>query len=318
MNLVATGVADPDLASTLAARLARLDRQLDAQKRQEIINQSGDRDLPALIGQLLRSIDPDAQAQWAADKFQLPPGQAPTPDQLDKAEQEMVAAALKPFHNPKLRNLVVTINKTLEQVIDEVTADALLEAGFSAAAKAKAEALVKSFRQFIADHRDELEAIRLLYSQPHRSGLRYRHLKELAAALELPPLSAKPERLWQAHEAVEPAAVKGKGGKPVVNLIALVRHALDPAEPIIPFAQTVEERYRTWLAAKRAAGVTFTPEQRKWLDAIRDHIANSLRVEVDDLDEPPLREMGGLGKAHEVFGEGLPTLLDELNGSLAA
>ncbi|MHB1423320.1 MAG: type I restriction endonuclease subunit R [Gemmataceae bacterium] len=318
MNLVATGVADPDLASTLAARLARLDRQLDAPKRQEIASQAGGQDLPTLIGQLLRSIDPDAQAQRAVEKFLLPPGQTPTTEQLDKVEQEMVAAALRPFHNPKLRNLVVSINKALEQVIDEVTADELMEAGFSAQAKAKVEALVKDFRQFIQDHKDELEAIRLLYSRPYRSGLRYRHLKELAAVLERPPLSAKPERIWRAFEAVEPAAVKGKGGKPVVNLIALVRHALDPAEPIVPFTLTVEERYQAWMAAKRAAGVTFTPEQRKWLDAIRDHIANSLRVEVDDLDEPPLREMGGLGKAHEVFGDQLPILLDELNGSLAA
>jgi type I restriction enzyme R subunit len=159
-----------------------------------------------------------------------------------------------------------------------------LSAGFSGAAKAKAEALVKNFRQFIQDNKDELEAIRLLYSRPHRSGLRYRHLKELAAVLERPPLSARPERIWQAFEATEPAAVKGKGGKPVVNLISLVRHALDPAAPLIPFALTVEERYQQWLTAKQAAGVTFTPEQRKWLDAIRDHIASSLRVEMEDLD----------------------------------
>jgi type I restriction enzyme, R subunit len=266
----------------------------------------------------VKSIEPDAQTQRAIEKFQLPPNQAPTTEQLDKVEQEMVAAALRPFHNPRLRNLVVSINKAMEQVLDEVTQDELQEAGFSAQAKAKTEALVKDFRQFIHDHKDELEAIRLLYSQPYRSGLRYRHLKELAAVLERPPLSARPERLWQAFQSVEPDAVKGKGGKPVVNLIALVRHVLDPAEPIIPFALTVEERYQAWLAAKQAAGVAFTPEQRKWLDAIRDHIANSLRVEVDDLDEPPLREMGGLGKAHEVFGDQLDTMLEELNQTLAA
>ncbi|HLJ91881.1 MAG TPA: helicase-related protein, partial [Gemmataceae bacterium] len=131
MNLVATGVVDPELASTLAVRLARLDRQLDAPKRQEIVSQAGGQDLPALIGQLLRSIDADAQAQRAVEKFQLPPGQVPTPEQLDKVEQEMVAAAFRPFHNPKLRNLVASINKTLEQIVDEVTPDELMEAGFS-------------------------------------------------------------------------------------------------------------------------------------------------------------------------------------------
>ena len=28
----------------------------------------------------------------------------------------------------------------------------------------------------------------------------------------------------------------------------------------------------------------FTPEQRQWLDAIKDHIASSLSIEQDDLD----------------------------------
>ena len=39
----------------------------------------------------------------------------------------MVGAALLPFHNPRLRNLVASINKAMEQVIDEVTFDELLE-----------------------------------------------------------------------------------------------------------------------------------------------------------------------------------------------
>jgi type I restriction enzyme R subunit len=43
-----------------------------------------------------------------------------------------------------------------------------------------------------------------------------------------------------------------------------------------------------------------------------------LRIELDDLEEPPLKQLGGLGKAHEVFGDRLPALLEELNGSLAA
>ena len=32
-------------------------------------------------------------------------------------------------------------------------------------------------------------------------------------------------------------------------------------------------------------GGTVQQEQRRWLDAIKDHIANSLSIEQDDLDE---------------------------------
>jgi type I restriction enzyme R subunit len=318
MNLVATGVADPDVASTVAARLARLDRQLNKDQRQELAGLAGGSDLHALTAQLLQSIDADAQTQKAVENFHLPPGQAPTDQQLDKVEQEMVTAALRPFHNPRLRTRIVEITKALEQVIDEITQDQLLEAGFSPQAKEKAKALVKNFRQFIEDNKEELEAIQLLYSHPHRAGLRYRHVKDLAAALKNPPLSATPERVWQAFEAIEPEKVKAKGGKPLVDLIALVRHALDPALPLAPYAMTVEERFRDWLTEKRGQGLTFTPEQRQWLDAIKDHIAGCLRIEMDDFEDAPFNQFGGLGRAHEVFGGRLNELLDDLNVRLAA
>jgi type I restriction enzyme R subunit len=318
LTMVGAGVVDADLASTLAARLARLDCWLRPADKKKIAEAAGGVELSALVHQLLQSVDADVQTRQAAEKFQLPPGQEPTEEQLAKVEQELVAAALRPFHNPKLRNLILDIARAAEQIIDTVNQDDLLDASFSAQALEKARALTRNFAQFIADHKDELEVIQLLYSRPYRAGLRYRHLKELAEVLKRPPVNATPERLWHAFRAIEPDAVPQWRGKPVVNLIALVRHALDPATPVIPFADTIDERYRAWLAAKEAAGIAFTPQQRQWLDAIKDHIANSLRIEPDDLEEPPLRQLGGLGKAHEVFGDRLEGILDELNTSLAA
>jgi len=51
---------------------------------------------------------------------------------------------------------------------------------------------------------------------------------------------------------------------------------------------------------------------------IRDHIATSLSIELDDLDYTPFNQEGGLGKAHQLFGDQLPKLLEELNEALAA
>ena len=67
-----------------------------------------------------------------------------------------------------------------EQVFDEVNADTLLRAGYDAAARDKARSVVTSFRQFIEDNKDEIEAIQVLYSRPYRQGLRYRQVRELA------------------------------------------------------------------------------------------------------------------------------------------
>ncbi len=40
--------------------------------------------------------------------------------------------------------------------------------------------------------------------------------------------------------------------------------------------------------------------------------------EPEDLELSPINQLGGLGKAHQLFGEQLPKLLEELNNPLAA
>jgi len=69
---------------------------------------------------------------------------------------------------------------------------------------------------------------------------------------------------------------------------------------------------------KGKVGITFTPEQLTWLNLIRDHIATSLSIETQDFDYAPFSQRGGLGKAHQVFGEQLNGMLEELNAVLAA
>ncbi len=104
---------------------------------------------------------------------------------------------------------------------------------------------------------------------------------------------------------MEPDKVKGIGGKKLVDVIAMVRHAIDPNTQLTPVDITVEERYQQWMAEKQSAGVVFTADQRKWLDAIKDHIAASLNIEQDDLEEVPFNTIGGLGRAYELFGDKL-------------
>ena len=90
-------------------------------------------------------------------------------------------------------------------------------------------------------------------------------------------------------------------------------------QPVLePFADTVQNRFLAWLERKVAQDIIFTPEQRAWLELIRDHIATSLSIEPTDFDYAPFSQRGGLGKAHQLFGKELSKLLDELNEALAA
>jgi type I restriction enzyme R subunit len=51
---------------------------------------------------------------------------------------------------------------------------------------------------------------------------------------------------------------------------------------------------------------------------IRDHIATSLEIDMDDFDLTPFAGEGGLAKAAQVFGKELRTIVSELNEVLAA
>jgi type I restriction enzyme R subunit len=51
---------------------------------------------------------------------------------------------------------------------------------------------------------------------------------------------------------------------------------------------------------------------------IRDHIAANLSIDTEDFDYAPFAQEGGLGKVHQVFGDNLSGIIEELNGTLAA
>jgi type I site-specific restriction endonuclease/REP element-mobilizing transposase RayT len=220
LKTVAAGAASDDICSTLAARLTRLDRQADDSQRADIARRADGETLAALIARLLDAIDPDALVEAASCRFESPEKPPkrqdaastwePTKCQLHEIEQQAMQEALRPFHNPKLREAILAVKTALEQVVDEVTKDRLTFARHSKAAREKARTILANFRQFIEEHKDEIEALKILYSRPYRAGLRYRQVKELAEAIRRPPVAAPLERLWQAYEAVEPERVKAK------------------------------------------------------------------------------------------------------------
>ena len=111
LNLVAAGAASDDIVSTLASRLARLEQQVDEDQHARIAQAAGGKDLAALSAGLLHSIDADVTSQQAVEKFNLPSGQEPTEQQIVQVEQERMRAALQPFMNPRLRDVILGANK---------------------------------------------------------------------------------------------------------------------------------------------------------------------------------------------------------------
>jgi type I restriction enzyme R subunit len=312
------GGRDEDTLTTLAARLARLDRELEPAQRQQIITASGGHTPATLAGALLRAFDPDAIAERATGK----PGASPdeiAPEKYEATRQELIATACAPFDKPALRQTLETLKQETEQALDIYTPDEVLEQGFDAAAKAKAAGLVQAFRDYLAQNQAQIDALQILYSRPFKQRLTEPMLKELEKKLRDTHATWTEDRLWDAFAVTAPGKVRGRSqaGR-FADLVALVRFALEQQPVLAPFADSVSERFHEWLMDKATAGAVFTPEQLAWLGLIRDHIATSLSIDPEDFEYTPFGERGGLGKAHQLFGEQLPKLLDELNEVLAA
>jgi type I restriction enzyme R subunit len=307
---ISYGNRDPEVLSTIAGRMARLDRRLTKQDREELEALAGT-SLKEIVLGLVEALDPDRPAEVA--------GPGANAEEIVEARKQLLDEAIAPLaHNPELRQRIVDIRRSYEQLIDEVSADELVSAGYSVDATERARATIDSFRQFIEEHRDEITALQILYSRPQSQRLTYAEVRELANEIGRPPRQWTPERLWHAYEALDRAKVYGSGQRILTDLVQLVRFALEQEDELVPFPERVRERFDAWLLQQENAGREFTPEQLAWLERIRDTIASSLGVSRDDLMDPPFAERGGLGKAYELFGEDLDPLLDELTRELAA
>jgi type I restriction enzyme R subunit len=315
---VALGKRDEDTLTTLAGRLARLERELTREDKKELKELTDGKSLGDLARNLLNACDPDIIAEKATNK----PGAAPqevAPEKFEAAKKQLILEACAPFDKPALRDTLVKLKQQNEQTIDTVTADVVTHRGFDAAARAKATGLLKSFRDYIEQHKAEITALQILYSRPYKQRLTEKLLKELEKKLRDNHAAWTEDRLWDAFAATAPGKVKGRSqaGR-FADLVALVRFALEQQPVLAPFADSVSERFNEWLMDKAKAGVTFQSEQLVWLNLIRDHIATSLSIEPDDLELSPFNQRGGLGKAHQLFGADLPKMLEELNEALAA
>ena len=320
LQAVAFGNTDTSTLLSLASRLARLEQRLGAEDREALKQAAGGRSLKEITSVLVESLNPDRHLEGARHEFGLTPDNEPTPEQLAQVAGKMRQEAVAPLvTNAALRDKILNIQTHSEQTIDVISQDEVIHATFSDEAKERAQTLVASFEQFIDEHKDEITALQILYSRPHAERLRFEDVKELAAQISMPPRSWTPEALWRAYETLDSSRVHGASAtRLLTDIVSLVRYALDREDDLVPFVDDVNERFRNWLMQVETRGRKFTNEQRAWLELIRDHIAASLSIELDDLEYTPFAQRGGTSRAYQTFSDELLPLLNELNEVLAA
>lgn len=317
MMNVALGAKDEDTLTSLASRIVRLNAQMTPSERKEFQEITG-----ASAGQtaqaLLDAFDPDVIAAHAG--VSLPEEGEPTQEQqalLDAAQRELSSAAAAPFHRPEVRDYIENVRRNHEQIIDNVNIDTVLYAGYDVSQEETSSRVIETFREFIQENRDEITALRIIYDQRYKDRpMAIAKLKALYEKLKARNITA--DRLWDCYAIKQPNKVKRGTVVQLADLVSLIRFETGATDTLVPFAERVSYNFQQWSFRRNAGAVHFTEEQMEWLRLIKDHIAASLSVVLEDLDLSPFDRKGGLGRFYEVFGEDYEKILMELNVELVA
>ena len=209
---------------------------------------------------------------------------------------------------------ILDVKKRNEIIIDEISLDEVLEECIDEQAAEVSRRSVDDFKEFIEKNKDEIVALQIIYSKPYDiRELAFRDIKELADAIEKPPHSLTPERLWRAYQRLDKSKVRDNPKKMLTDLISIVGFTLGHELELISFDAEIDERFKKWLADQESAGRKFTQEQKKWLVMIEDHITASITSTMDDIDNVPFLRYGGRIRLHNLFGDDYEKILSELH-----
>ena len=243
----------------------------------------GRRSLRDLANGLLDAIDPDMIEAETAVRF----GAAANDEQRAVIEKEAKEKACDPFDNALLRRTLADIKQRSEIVIDDVTTDVVLYAGFDVE---RAREMTGHFEQFIEENKDRLAALRILLNRPYRARhLTYAAIAELAEELTRAALAAGRGAGLAGVPAFgcSPRTRRAREGADRHDRPGALRHGQPRRSPgaLLPAGRAALQSLDRAADQGRAQLLN---EQMEWLGLIKGHIAANAEVTTDDLKEIPI------------------------------
>ncbi|GBU20435.1 type I restriction endonuclease [Fibrobacteres bacterium R8-0-B4] len=317
MMSVALGAHDENTLTTLAGRLAHLDKVMTT-KDKDKFTKICDISMITIATNMLNAFDEDVIDETVRKRHGplIPINKLPR--YAAKVSKEMATTASVPFNNPEVRTYIENIHKNIFQIIDNVNVDNVTFSGWDTDQSQQAGETINTFAKFIEDKRDVIDALKIIYNQSYKTRpLTLGMVQELYAELRASNLT--PENLWVAYSVCQPEKVREKSiVNKLADLVSLVRFQLGQTKELITFSSETARRFQSWTFEKQKGTLKFTDEQMEWLRMLRDHIAASMSVTTEDLELSPFNNNGGLGKFYELFGSDYENILNEMNYALMA
>ncbi len=317
LGAVAMGARGEELFTSLANRLTRLDKQITAKERSVFEEKTGGISVAQVVKGLLNAYNPDTiEALYEQAALEMPGATAEAIEEKAQVlHSELQNQAAKVFTG-ELNKYIEELRKVHEQKIDNINPDTVINFGWDTSNQVRAKDLIESFKEWITAHQNEMVALQIFYDQPYRRReLTFSMIQELSEKMlaDKPAIAAM--NVWRAYEQLE--KVVGQPKNELMALVSLIRKVANIDTDLTAYDKTVDKNFQAWLFKKQAGNLKFSKEQMEWLYMLKDQIATSAHVEVDDLDYTPFDASGGRGRMWQLFGDRTDQIIAEMNEALA-
>jgi len=312
------GARDEDLFISLAGRLARLEKQVTEKEKTTFQEKANGKTISQVVKELLNAYNPDTLEEIRYKVETQYAGESPVlKDEKYNEQVNALQDKAAAVFNGKLNTYIENVRKAHAQVIDHINPDTLLNVGWDKDNTEKAQTLIQDFTAWIESHKDEITALQIFYSQPYRRReLTYKMIKDVYELLKTEKPLLAPLHVWRTYEQLGQS--NGSPKNELIALVSLVRKVSGIDSNLTAFDKTVDKNFQDWVFRKQAGTLKFTEEQMQWLRMIKDYVANSFHIDLDDFDLSPFITNGGLTKMWTLFGEQTDEIINELNEALAA
>lgn len=263
LEKIAHGYLPDDYLKRLAAVLARLYNKADNEQRQTF-TQLAHADMQDLARRIY-----DALGKNILPSF----------TDVNEPNNERKGLVAPVANHPEARKYILTLAAGFVTRLMPGE-DTLVYKGFS---REEAKSATDEFEQYCREHRDEIEALRILYNN-EGEPITYSMLKDLERRLKMVSSRFSSERLWNYYAILRPDQVKRntlkKEREALTNLIQLVRFAFGKTNKLECLMAGARQKFELWCGQKQAG---ISDKQREVISRIVDYLASNGMCYVRDI-----------------------------------
>lgn len=194
----------------------------------------------------------------------------------NEARRKLVAPLIG---NVKARDLILEVQAGY-YLEDRTVTDEVTESGFTVE---EAASSTQAFEKYVLDHRDDIEALRIIYNS-EKAPITREMLSDLTEKIKETIKSFSVPRLWSSYQVLNQKAVdpldQPKEREAVTNLIQLVRYAYKKIPYLQSMYNTAAQKFELWCGQKQRE---LKPEQKEVLRQVAEYVAANGSYTFQDL-----------------------------------